>query len=518
MWTLLLPLTSLAAPVALGPAIDLDGARERIAEVTGRAPDSLDVQAFGAWSAALPVTFDGGIANGCFGDPVGRDAYEASLRIVESTKIEARPEAFDDLFRRVESELACLDAPVNAGRFFLAKARHAIAAGDATTAQKALRDARAMGATPERLPAELQAAFDAVTPSEVRVPVRLLPWPEAVWVDGERVTPGEEGIALPVGRHLVTLRGSRTTSVDVDVQGPGTLVVPGTYHEGMLDELAVPYRELALAQLVAMSPASSAWLSDGVSVWKATARQVRDLTGPPPADRTIVQRPGDDAVCLPGGTFLMGSDDGPRSERPRHPAYVDPFCILDHPVTQADYLALTGQAPSAHPDCPRCPVENVSWSHAVAYANRLSTVQGLEPAYDKSGQRIEGANGWRLPTEAEWEYAARGGQPHLYAGHNTIATVGWVAVEHPQPVCGKPRNGYGLCDMSGNVREWTDTWSHGYGSGTAVNPTGPRTGHLKITRGGSWSRDGDDATVSFRSMTTPTTVSPEVGFRLVRPR
>jgi formylglycine-generating enzyme required for sulfatase activity len=517
MWTLLIAAT-FAGPVVLGPASDPSGAAARIAEVTGTPAERLHVESVGEWTSSLPVTFDGGLATGCFGGPVEARQLEASLMVIGGPVLEERPDTFAELMHRLEADLACLSDPVSPARFYLAKARHAMASGDATTAQTALRTAKGMGAEPTSLSPELAAAFEAVSVPEGAVPVRLVPYPDAVWVDGQRLTHGDEGVTLPRGKHLVTLRGTRTTSVLIDVQGPGTLVAPGAYDGGILSELAVPYRERAMAELVELSPARAAWLSDGVSVYKATHRGVRDLTGPPRSDRGVVRRPGDDMVCLPAGSFLMGSDEGPRPERPKHVVYVDGFCILDHPVTQAEYLALTNLAPSAHRGCPTCPVERVSYRHATEYANALSSSQGLTPAYGPDGRLDPDANGWRLPTEAQWEYAARGGQPHDYAGHNEASAVGWVMVDHPQPVCGKPRNGFGLCDMTGNVREFTDTWSHPYPSEPQVNPTGPTEGQLKITRGGSFKRDARAATVSFRSMTTPTSVSDEVGFRLVRPR
>ncbi len=516
MWTTL-SAVAWAGAVTLGPSSDLDGAAQRLAEVTGRPIERAQMRSVGDWSSSLPVTFDGGQANGCFGGSVSAEQFEASLRVIERPTIEERPEVFIELFHRLEAELACLSEPVAVGRFFVAKARHALAQGDAGVAQQALGDAKAMGVPAERIPAELADLFEAITPPQGVVPVRLLPYPEAVWVDGVRITHGEEGASLPLGRHLITLRGTRTTSVDLRIDGPGTLVAPGPYDDGVLGELDVPYRERAMAELVALSAARAVWLSDGVSVWKATHHGVRDLTGPPRRDAGAVRRPGDDVVCLPGGSFLMGDDEGPRPARPQHVAYVDAFCVLDHPVTQAEYLALTGLSPSSHPACPTCPVETVSWSHAASYANALSRSQGLDPAYDDGVLQPE-ANGWRLPTEAEWEFAARGGQPHRFAGHNEATAVGWVDVEHPQPVCTKPRNGFGLCDMTGNVREWTATWSHPYSDVPAVNPLGPDEGHLRITRGGSWKRDADAATVTYRSMTTPTSVSGEVGFRLVRTR
>jgi formylglycine-generating enzyme required for sulfatase activity len=133
---------------------------------------------------------------------------------------------------------------------------------------------------------------------------------------------------------------------------------------------------------------------------------------------------------------------------------------------------------------------------------------------------IPGTSGWRLPTEAQWEFAARGGEPHRFAGSNDAKAVAWTQEEakHPMPVCTKARNGFDLCDMSGNVGEWVADWSASYGdSGIQVEPLGPADGDLKVVRGGGFNQSSAMATVSHRGAMTPTAADRAIGFRLVRP-
>ena len=177
------------------------------------------------------------------------------------------------------------------------------------------------------------------------------------------------------------------------------------------------------------------------------------------------------------------------------------------------------------------PVENVSWSEAVLFCNKLSEKEGLQPVYSfpkpfvntddwaKKVRMSHQANGYRLPTEAQWEYAARGGEEHFYAGSHEMDEVAWHrnnSHDKTQPVGLKKVNGFGLHDMSGNVWEWVWDRYEDYSSEAKTDPAGPNTGSRWGNRGGSWFSLAKDLRVSFRSDYAPSRRGRHLGFRLAR--
>ena len=162
------------------------------------------------------------------------------------------------------------------------------------------------------------------------------------------------------------------------------------------------------------------------------------------------------------------------------------------PVTQAQYTALMGRNPSRFQGerggAPDHPVENVSWFDAVAYCNALSKKERLTCAYDAAHKRVSEADGYYLPTEAQWEYAARAGTTGpTYAAPDDIAWHWDNSGESTRPVGRKSSNAWGLHDMLGNVWEWcSDRWARDLGRALAVDPQGPADGHGRVVRGGSW--------------------------------
>jgi formylglycine-generating enzyme required for sulfatase activity len=220
-------------------------------------------------------------------------------------------------------------------------------------------------------------------------------------------------------------------------------------------------------------------------------------------------------VEIPGGTFQMGSPDGVgySDERPQHQVTLTGFRMGKYEVTQALYQAVMGYNPSwfKTPVSPETstvnrPVETVSWYDAVEFCNKLSELEGLTPAYvindryPATGYPILDAtvnlnwwdtpNGYRLPTEAEWEYACRAGTTTLYNTGDTISdSTGWYDANsngRTHSVGEKPANAWGLYDMHGNVGEWCWDPYGRYWSDPETDPTGPSVSNDRVIRGGSW--------------------------------
>jgi formylglycine-generating enzyme required for sulfatase activity len=214
-----------------------------------------------------------------------------------------------------------------------------------------------------------------------------------------------------------------------------------------------------------------------------------------------------DMVLVQGGTFSMGSDDGEKNEKPVHTVTVNSFYICKYFVTQAQWQAVMGYNPSLK-KCDDCPVENITWDEAQTYCKKQSELTG---------------RGYRMPTEAEWEYAARGGKKSdafTYSGSNNIDDVAWYgsnAGGAPHPVGQKQPNELGLYDMTGNAWEWCSDWydENYYGSGPAQNPQGASTGPLRVIRGGSWRSPPRDCRAVDRNFDLPDYHSGSIGFRLV---
>ena len=239
----------------------------------------------------------------------------------------------------------------------------------------------------------------------------------------------------------------------------------------------------------------------------------------------VIDRHGYEMVRIAPGELWMGSPSGEedrRSNETRHRVSITQgFAIGTTEVTQALYEAVMGENPSRFKGG-RNPVEQVSWHDAVKLCNRLSEQEGLQPAYRISGETVtwdRTANGYRLPTEAEWEYAARGGGEQVYSGSNDIGDVGWYSSnsgERTHEVGGKQANGWGLYDMTGNVWEWVWDWYGSYPSGAVTDPVGPSTGSSRVYRGGSWYRSPGSARVAYRSRIVPGLRGSYLGFRLAR--
>ena len=228
-------------------------------------------------------------------------------------------------------------------------------------------------------------------------------------------------------------------------------------------------------------------------------------------------------VRINGGTFQMGSNNGDSDEKPVHTVTVSSFYMGKYEVTQKEWTAVMGSNPSSFTG-DNLPVENVSWYSAVEYCNKRSQREGLTPAYTVSGTNVtwnKNANGYRLPTEAEWEYAAKGGNGspgnYTYAGSNNADEVAWYSGSKTQNVGTKKPNGLGLYDMSGNVWEWCWDWYGSYSSAAQTDPAGASSGSTRVLRGGSWGRTAEYVRSASRGDYYPSDWILNIGFRVVRP-
>ncbi len=182
-------------------------------------------------------------------------------------------------------------------------------------------------------------------------------------------------------------------------------------------------------------------------------------------------------IAIPAGSFLMGSEDARLAEKPVHRVSIDAFYLAETEVTQQQWRAVMGANPARFKNCNNCPVEQVSWDDIQVYLKKLN---------DRTGRQ------YRLPTEAEWEYACRSGGKHEnYCGGNRRHDLGWYlnnSGKQTHEVKQKNPNGLGLYDMSGNVSEWTqDCWNPDY-EGAPENGSAWLSGNCKerVLRGGSW--------------------------------
>jgi formylglycine-generating enzyme required for sulfatase activity len=250
----------------------------------------------------------------------------------------------------------------------------------------------------------------------------------------------------------------------------------------------------------------------------------------------------DNMVSVAGGTFTMGSpgDEVSRgSIEVQHQVTVSAFYMGKHEVTQKEYLDTMGSWPETAPSGTyglgdSYPAYNVSWLDAVKYCNKRSEDENLTPAYTVSGETVtwnKSANGYRLPTEAEWEYACRAGTTSPFNTGDNITTA-QANYNGNYPYNGNPAgeyratttvvgtfaaNAYGLYDMHGNVFEWCWDWSGDYESGPLTDPDGAVSGAKRVIRGGSWNYDAGILRSAFRLFLTPSLWDNIFGFRLVRP-
>ena len=215
-------------------------------------------------------------------------------------------------------------------------------------------------------------------------------------------------------------------------------------------------------------------------------------------------------IAVEGGTFQMGATseqggDADIDEKPVHSVTLSDYYIGETEVTQELWQAVMGSNPSNFSGFPQRPVEMVSWNDCQEFITQLNQLTGKN---------------FRLPTEAEWEYAARGGdrsQGYKYSGSNTIGNVAWYgdnSNSQTHNVKTKSPNELGIYDMSGNVYEWCQDWYGSYSSGSQTNPTGPSSGYGRVYRGGGWFSYARGCRVSDRYYNNPGDAYYILGLRL----
>ena len=266
---------------------------------------------------------------------------------------------------------------------------------------------------------------------------------------------------------------------------------------------------------------------------------------------------GSSFVPLPAGSFTMGCSEGEQgcapADAPRHEVTISrAFWIAATETTQQQWALLIPEWPGPWSTCVEgCPVGRIRWWNTLQFANALSLQEGLPACYtladcqdapdgsirscesisvSSEDGTVTACEGFRLPTEAEWEYAARGGEDFAFAGSDALDDVGWFQdnsddMHNPDddgdglhPVALKAANGYDLYDMSGNAWEWVwdrfgaDYYSHS----PSHDPEGPAEGASRVARSGCWGFSGDDARVTARYATPPRHTGQSMGFRLIR--
>jgi len=288
-----------------------------------------------------------------------------------------------------------------------------------------------------------------------------------------------------------------------------------------------------------------------------------DQLGAAPKSK-LLRRLGMEFVKIPAGTFLMGTPayvPGKHGDETQHRVTIaKPFLMGKHEVTQGQWEKVMGtwiargDNPSQFRECgDNCPVEYLNWLDTVIFCNRLSKKEGLRPAYRIKKGKVtwnRSANGYRLPTEAEWEYAARSGKETAAdtgptrsfgrSGALALDEIAWYSMNSREnlgsshrsakstseqyesgksgthPVGQKAPNAWGLHDMIGNVWEWCWDWYGQYSSLPVTDPEGAETGSRRVFRGGSWYNNARDCRATLRLDKSPDYRSRNLGFRVCR--
>jgi formylglycine-generating enzyme required for sulfatase activity len=280
----------------------------------------------------------------------------------------------------------------------------------------------------------------------------------------------------------------------------------------------------ATTELIAGIRANSPALPKPVPTQTPTTEPVKKYDLPPISELLKnAPKPGDvrkniigmELVWIPPGSFMMGSESGEADEKPVHRVTISQgFWMGKYEVTQSQYESVMGTNPSNFKGCAECPVEQVSWDDAKAFVSKLNA-------------KNDGLT-YRLPSEAEWEYAARAGTTTAFAFGDSLSAdqanfdgnypYGGAAkgkyLEKTTPAGSYRSNAFGLYDMHGNVWEWCEDWYGTYLSGAMTGPTGAESGQYRVLRGGSWFSVAFNSRSADRIWFSPSTRSYGFGFRV----
>lgn len=328
--------------------------------------------------------------------------------------------------------------------------------------------------------------------------------------------------SLCVGFRVVRSAGTEVSVTGVTLSPSSTIVVTG--ETAQLTSTTVPFD--------AGNPAL-AWASSNTSV--ATVSSTGLVTGVSEGRTTITVTTVDGgftASCSLGvwdqseSIDMVRVDGGTYDNEPEHMSVSD-FLIGTYEITQKQYNDVMGSMPdgfySGYGSGDNYPVSRMTWYEAAAFCNALSAHDGFDNVYTISGTTVTAdftKNGYRLPTEDEWEFAARGGNSthgYSYSGSDTIDDVAWYyanSESSAHQVGTKAANELGIFDMSGNVQEWCHDWYGDYPPNVRTDYIGPSTGTSRTVRGGGWSSSGYD--VSARMMVNPSSNGYDLGFRVMR--
>lgn len=259
------------------------------------------------------------------------------------------------------------------------------------------------------------------------------------------------------------------------------------------------------------------WYSKGSASTVGSPQGTIIITTPDLPDEaggyTVIQ--GIAFKSIPAGSFTKGRT-----------ITLSTYDMSVYEITQGQYKSVIGSNPSYFTGDDNLPVEQITWFMAIKFCNALSVKAGLQQCYtnETTGECDFTKNGFRLPTEAEWEYACRAGSKTTYYlgnSENDLARAGWYvsnSSSKTHPVGQKTPNAWGLYDMLGNVWEWTNDWYGSYPAMSQANPTGPSSGSYRVDRGGCWGLNSSYSTSDKRGWLEPTgkDLNGYVGFRIVR--
>ncbi|MEA2012093.1 MAG: SUMF1/EgtB/PvdO family nonheme iron enzyme [Verrucomicrobiota bacterium] len=321
---------------------------------------------------------------------------------------------------------------------------------------------------------------------------------------------------LSAGKHKLEIRkkGYRTEKISIEIPPNGFKMLTAP----TLEKLTLPPFIKHIITLKAKGYANYIFgltLPAPNTNYKPLTKKLGKIKAPSIGSSWKIPDLGMEFVYVKSGSFQMGSNNGNSDEKPVHTVNLtNDFWVGKYEVMQAEYKKIMGNNPSSFKGNNN-PVEQVSWNEAVYFCKKLTE-------RERKAGRLSSGYVYRLPTEAEWEYAAKGGAKsggYKYSGSDSIGSVAWYnsnSGSKTHPVGQKKANELGIYDMSGNVWEWCSDWYGDYPSGSVTNPVSSGAGSYRVLRGGSWRYDARYCRSAYRLWDTPSGTNRGLGFRLLR--